>query len=479
MGAEPLLERWKPYWAAICTISRQGSFPFALRLLLLGLTLGVSALGDSAPAFAQKGDLLKPQVSKNETNQPLLLQADELIYDRENDRVVAKGNVEVYYKNYALLADELTYDQRANTLNAVGNVRMKDPDGAVVSADRITLTDDFRDGFIRSFRGVTKDEARIAAANAYRKDGNTTVFERGVFTPCKQCEDNPDAPPIWRIKARRVIHKKDEANVYFEDGVFEFFGLPLIWVPYFYYPDPTVKRRSGFLAPEFGHSQDLGYTFGLPYFYNISPSKDLTITPVVTTDAGFLLKANWRQRLATGSYRIDAAGVYDDDPDNVTGDGSKFRGSIETQGEFNLGSWWKWGWNVTVESDDTFRRFYKLDDVYLTDRISEIYLVGQSDRNYFSANLYHFGGLTADDNGFNGVDDKADSIVHPSIDYNYVFDNPVAGGELSFDFKCAQPVARGWRRRQPPDQSGQMAPHVYRSDRSDRYPLRASARRPL
>jgi LPS-assembly protein len=414
-------------------ISRRGPFPFALRLLLLGLALGVFALGDSASAFAQKGDLLKPQVSKNETNQPLLLQADELIYDRENDRVVAKGNVEVYYKNYALLADELTYDQRANTLNAVGNVRMKDPDGAVISADRITLTDDFRDGFIRSFRGVTKDEARIAAANAYRKDGNTTVFDRGVFTPCKQCEDNPDVPPIWRIKARRVIHKKDEANVYFEDGVFEFFGLPLIWVPYFYYPDPTVKRRSGFLAPEFGHSQDLGYTFGLPYFYNISPSKDLTITPVVTTSAGFLLKTDWRQRLATGSYRIDAAGAYDDDPDNVTGDGSKFRGSIKTQGEFDLGSWWKWGWDVTVESDDTFRRFYKLDDVYSTDRISEIYLVGQSDRNYFSANLYHFGGLTADDDGFDGVDDKADSIVHPSIDYNYVFDNPVAGGELSFD----------------------------------------------
>ena len=111
------------------------------------------------------------------------------IYDKKNDRIIAKGNVEVYYKNYALNADNLTYDQKANTLDAVGNVRIKEPDGAVVNADRITLTDDFRDGFIRSFRAVTKDEARIAAANAVRKDGNTTVFERGVFTPCKQCEN--------------------------------------------------------------------------------------------------------------------------------------------------------------------------------------------------------------------------------------------------------------------------------------------------
>ncbi|MGF1621983.1 MAG: LPS-assembly protein LptD [Rhodomicrobiaceae bacterium] len=393
--------------------------------MLASLAVSVALFaGQAGPAFAEKGDLLKPRVSQNETNQPLLLQADELVYDRENDRVIAKGNVEVYYKNYALQADNLTYDQRASTLNAIGNVRIKEPDGGVINAERITLTDDFRDGFIRSFQAVTRSEARIAASNAYRKDGNTTVFERGVFTPCKQCEDNPDAPPLWRIKARKITHQKDEGNVYFEDGVFEMWGVPLIWVPYFYYPDPTVKRRSGFLTPEVGHSSDLGFTFGLPYYHSISPSKDITVTPIVTTEAGFLLKTEWRQRLATGSYRINAAGVYDDDPNDGV---NEFRGSIDTQGEFDLGSWWKWGWDVTVESDDTFRRFYKIDSIFATDRISKLYMIGQSDRNYFEANAYHFGGLT-------GVDsDQADSVVHPSIDYNYIYGEPVLGGELSFD----------------------------------------------
>jgi LPS-assembly protein len=424
MRIKALPEGCRPGAAMVFLMPRCIRLSFQAVMLLM-LAFG-ACLGSGAPsAFAAKEDLLKPQINENQTDQPLLLQADELVYDRENDRIVAKGNVEVYYKNYALLADELTYDQRAKTLNAIGNVRIKEPDGALIQADRITLTDDFRDGFIRSFSAVTKDEARIAASNAYRKDGNTTVFERGVFTPCKQCEDDPDAPPIWRIKAKRVIHKKDEGNVYFEDGVFEMFGVPLLWVPYFYYPDPTVKRRSGFLAPELSHSQDLGFTVGIPYFYNISPSADLTITPVVTTEAGFLLKTEWRQRLSTGSYNIDAAGVYDGDPDDP--EESKFRGSIKTQGEFGLGSWWKWGWDVTVESDDTFRRFYRLDDIYATDRISTVYLVGQSERNYFSANLYHFGGLTADD------DNQSDSIVYPSIDHNYVLDDPVIGGELSFD----------------------------------------------
>ncbi len=426
MHAEALREGCRPSTIAVYSTPRRARL-FGYLALVSSLALMVSLPFAAFSAHAAKEDLLKPQIGKNETNQPLLLQADELIYDRANDRIIAKGNVEVYYRNYALLSDELTYDQRANTLNAIGNVRIKEPDGALINADRITLTDDFRDGFIRSFTAVTKDEARIAAANAYRKDGNVTVFERGVFTPCKECEDNPEAPPIWRIKARKITHKKDEGNVYFEDGVFEMFGMPLLWVPYFYYPDPTVKRRSGFLAPEFSHSRDLGFTTGVSYLHVVSPSSDLTITPVVTTEAGFLLKSEWRQRLDTGSYRIAAAGVYDADPDDSTRENNEFRGSIQTQGEFSLGSWWSWGWDATVESDDTFRRFYKLDDIFATDRISTVYLVGQSERNYFSANLYHFGGLTADD------DDRADSVVYPSIDYNYIFDNPVIGGELSFD----------------------------------------------
>jgi LPS-assembly protein len=383
-------------------------------------------MAGGAGIASAKEDLLTPQINKNGTNLPLLLQADELAYDNKNSRIIAKGNVEVYYKNYALLSDQLIYDQKGNTLNAIGNVRIKEPDGAVITADRITLTDDFRDGFIRSFRAVTKEEARIAAASAY-KEGNTTVFEKGVFTPCKPCENNPDAPPIWRIKANKITHKKDEGNIYFEGGTFEVFGIPTVYVPYFYYPDPTVKRRSGFLAPEFGQSDDLGFHIGTPYYWAISPSKDLTVTPVVTTEAGFLLKADWRQRLETGAYKVSAAGVFDDDPNDPTRADQKFRGSLETSGEFDLGSFWKWGWDGTIESDDTFRRFYKLDDAFATDRISTVYLLGQSERNYFEAHLYHFGGLTARD------DDNSDSIVHPVIDYNYIFADPIMGGELSYD----------------------------------------------
>ncbi len=361
---------------------------------------------------------------------PLLLQADDLVYDNQNNRVLARGNVEIYYNNYTLLADEIIYDRTANTLTAIGNVRIKEPDGSLINADRITLTDNFRDGFIRSLRVVTQEDARIAASNAYRKDGDTTVFENGVFTPCKLCANNPEKPPLWRVKAARVIHNKAEQNIYYENASFEFFGVPVSWIPYFYHPDPTVKRRSGFLLPSFGTSEELGFSFGVPYYYAPSPHYDLTLKPTVTTKAGFLLETEYRQKLSNGGYRVELSGAYDDDPNRDRVRDEEFRGSIVTKGEFSLGSYWNWGWDATIESDDTFRRFYKLDSIYATDRVSQLYLTGQSGRNYFSATMYHFGGLTSDDQ------DGADSVVHPAIDYNYIFDRPVAGGELSFDISA-------------------------------------------
>ena len=161
------------------------------------LAVLAAPLASWQPAFGQAQTSLEQiiQPPKVDSSEPMLLQADELIYDNDNARVTAKGNVELYYGNYTLLADRVIYDRSANTLSAEGNVRIKDPDGAVITSDQITLTDDFRDGFIDALKLVTKDDTRIVAASASRQAGNVTVFEKGWFTPCKPCEENPEQGP--------------------------------------------------------------------------------------------------------------------------------------------------------------------------------------------------------------------------------------------------------------------------------------------
>ena len=360
-------------------------------------------------------------------SKPMLLQADHLVYDNQHNKVTAQGNVEIYYNNYALLADQVIYDQAANTLSASGNVRIKEPTGAIITADQMTLSDDLRDGFIGSLRVVTKDDVRIAASKATRTQGDTTVFENGVFTPCKPCQDHPETPPFWRIRAERITHVQSESNIYFENAYLDFFNVPVAYVPFFYAPDPSVKRRTGFLAPTVGNNSNLGYYAEIPYFWAIAPSMDVTLNPMFTSSRGVLAKGEWRQRLVNGTYKVDLAGIDETSQPAGTPAKNNFRGSIVTQGDFNLGSWWTAGWNATLESDETFRRYYLLDSILTTDRVSDMHLIGQSNRDYFSAYLYHFGGLLATDN------QTAESNALPSVDYHYVVGVPVAGGELSFD----------------------------------------------
>ncbi len=366
-----------------------------------------------------------------DNTQPMKLQGDELIYDTSGNRVIARGNVEIFYNDYILTADEVTYDRAAGTLTAAGNVTLKEPQGNIVRADRYTLTDDFRDGFVQSLSVVTKDQSRITADRATRRDGNVTEFTNGRFTPCKS---DGGTPPLWCISAARVIHDKAAAVISYQDAYFEIYGQPVLYLPYFQHPDPSVKRKSGFLAPEYGSSTNLGTITGIPYYYALAPNADFTFQPTYMSEQGVLWQGEWRHRLSNGQYTIKAAGIdqdVDDLPNVVDpADRDKFdgwRGTVETKSQFALSSWWKAGWDVTLESDDDFRRFYKLDNILLTDRVNQVYLTGQSDRNYFSAKLYHFGGLSLTDT------EQAESYTHPIIDHNYVFADPILGGELKLD----------------------------------------------
>lgn len=238
-------------------------------------------------------------------------------------------------------------------------------------------------------------------------------------------------PPLWCISAARVIHDKEAATITYQDAQFEVFGQPILYLPYFQHADPSVKRKSGFLPPRFGvSSNNLGFHTELPYYFALAPNYDFTFNPMYSAKQGVLWQGEWRHRLANGMYTFKFAAIDQDISNLAAGadpslDG--WRGSIETRGKFSLGSWWNLGWDVTLESDDTFRRFYKLDSVLLTDRVNEVYLEGLSNRNYLGLKLYHFGGLTFADT------DTANSLVHPVIDHNYVFAQPVLGGELKWN----------------------------------------------
>jgi LPS-assembly protein len=391
----------------------------------------VRELTSPQPVFKKsKGQIFGKARPKADKAAPLYLQGDELIYDSANSRVIAVGNVEIVFNEYILTADRVIYDQSAQTLTAEGNAQLKEPNGNVVRADKLTATDDFREAFVQSLSVTASDETRITARRAVRRDGNVTEFEQGRFTPCKT---DGSTPPLWCISAAKVVHDQQTGTVNYQDAAFEIFGVPVLYTPFFSHADPSVKRRSGFLAPEYGHSTSLGLQLEVPYYFALAPHYDFTFNPMYTSQHGVLWQGEWRHRVnwdgIRGTYNVKLAGI--DQSLSTLPSGSRdsldgWRGSIQSKGLFSLSTWWRFGWDVTIESDDSFRRFYKLDSILQTDRINSAFLQGISERNYFAATLYHFGGLLIEDTA------QASSRVLPVIDYNYVFNQPVLGGELSF-----------------------------------------------
>src|SRR5215469_2739688 len=272
------------------------------RRAVLTLVAGAAALlsfPDDRPAQAQNrigGD----------SSAPVLFRADEVQYDQDLALVVAKGNVEIDQRDQIVLADTVTYNQRTDTVTASGHVSLLQPSGDIVFSDYMELHDNMREGFIKDIRILLSDGSRLAANTGRRVEGNRTEMRRGVYSPCELCASDPTKPPVWQIEAERVVHDKQEQLVEYHDATMEIDGWPIFYTPYFSHPDPSVKRESGFLPPTFGAGGTLGFHITQPYFWAIAPDKDLTIRPMVTTDAGDVLDGEYRQ--AWGFGRLDVEG---------------------------------------------------------------------------------------------------------------------------------------------------------------------------
>jgi LPS-assembly protein len=422
------------------------SLPLVASTLLSGVVLAQSEPTQVAQVDQQQSAqsstqrkrptlMQKAAEGRSKSDSRMLVQADELVNDFQHDKISAVGHVQIYNDGAVLEADQVVYDRKTNRIHAQGNVRYKSKDGKVIYGDVLELNKDFRDGFANSFTLETPQKTRFSAARADRTEGDTTIFQSGVYTACEACKDDSSKPPLWQIKARRIIHKEGERTVYYQDASFEFFGQPIAYFPVFWHPDPTVKRQTGYLIPHFFSDSRLGIGAVIPYFWALAPDKDLTFALAPLSKQGILAKMEWRQRFQTGSYTVKASGIFQQDKSEfdlspgVPGPGSNnFRGAIETSGQFSINKRWVWGWDGTLATDRTYLNDYgpTLVDARLTEKVSQLYLVGQGDRSYFDLRAIGFMGMSETDRN------NELPIIHPVLDYSYILGQPVFGGELGF-----------------------------------------------
>lgn len=391
--------------------------------LLICASLGAMLAAAPLSQAIVKKEFVKPILGSPVTGTRVDVVADRITFEGKSKVATATGTVRITYGPYTLVATKVVYDQDDGSFKANGSVELREPNGNILQAETADLHNKFKEGFARHLRALLTNDVTITADYARRQEGGITIYEHASYTACKDCSTDGGAP-LWEITTTKTVHDEKAKNLYHTNPTLRIGGVPVAWLPYASMPDPTVRRRTGFLLPSFSSGSTYGYGVVTPYFLELGPSADLTFRPMWTTKQGPVADVEYRQRLKSGSYKVHGYGVYQLTEADPPGD-TKWRGAVTTSGGFKLNDTWDWGWDGTLTSDKTFLDKYDFDERELA--TSKVYLTGMDDRSYFSAQALHFRTLSL-------VEDQSTiPVALPYINSEYTFDQAVLGGELSFD----------------------------------------------
>lgn len=349
----------------------------------------------------------------NSFSKPAEIEADSMGYDKVKSLVTASGNVEVVQGGRILLADKVTYDQQNNLVEAEGNIKLTEPTGNVFYANKISLKDDLKKGVIDHFRAKFTDDSRMSADVAKRVDETILVMEKAAYSPCPLCEEDPTKAPLWQVRANKATIDDEKQRVTYNHAFFDVRGVPVLYTPYLSHPTPDAKRKSGFLIPKYSTDKIFGTTVKVPYYYNIAPNKDLTLSPTFTSNEGNILSGEYRHLLPNGKYTLEAS-ITNPDRVDVAGntiDGDEVRGHIEGAGDFVINEIWGWGFDGKRSTDDTYLRRYNFgDEDVLT---SKVFATAIDGRNFMNVEAITFQGLKAND------DPGATPFIMPSVNAHW------------------------------------------------------------
>jgi LPS-assembly protein len=407
--------------------------PPLLRAILTALMLTLAA---ATPGLAQSLIPGKSAPAQGGEDQPVLLKADEITYDESLSLVTARGHVEISQGDRVLHADTVTYNEKTKVMTASGNVALMESTGEVYFSDYAEFTNEMRDGVVAALRVLLSDNSRMAATGGKRINGTITELHKGVFSPCDLCKKDPTRPPIWQIKAVRIVHDSEAKEIEYRDAILELAGIPVFYTPYLSQPDPTVHRRSGFLFPSFGHETGLGSVLKTPYYWDLGPDRDVTLSPYFTTDQGPVLETEYRQRFTNGSLFFDGSLTYGDASGSAVPTGQQeYRGHIIGNGRFDIDDTFRTGFDLARATDATYMRRYGFggggNGIGSANSTNELtttaYVEGFSERNYGRISGYTFQDIQA------GANSSQTPLILPLAQYNYVGSPDKLGGHAGLD----------------------------------------------
>ncbi|OOZ37826.1 hypothetical protein BOW51_00685 [Solemya velesiana gill symbiont] len=271
--------------------------------------------------------------------------ADGLEFQRDNEIAIFTGNVVVREGDQLVEAEHIRYDKTSDTLEAKEGIYFEQP-GLRITGQKATMQLEEHSGEIEELEYRLLDKsARGSAKLAQLENSDRSHFQQVNYTTCRP--GNSD----WLIEAEELHVDKATGVGSAKDAKLTSKGVPLFYVPTITFPVDN-RRKSGFLIPSAGYGDKTGLDVEIPYYFNIAPNMDATLTPRIMTDRGLMLGGEFRYLAEWHEGEIKAEILPGDQ--NVSPGIDENRGSFSYQAKGAPADHWSFDVDINHVSDDEY-----------------------------------------------------------------------------------------------------------------------------
>jgi LPS-assembly protein len=269
-----------------------------------------------------------------------------------------------------IFLDMFNYSIATNVFFSKGNIKVIDVNNNNYNFSEVYIDENKKKIIGTDVKAFLKqDDISINSANEPRLFANTMVLsnnvntlEKGIFTYCKNRE-NEKCPP-WVLQSKKIKHNLAEKIIYYENVVLKIYDFPIFFSPRFSHPDPSIDRASGFLAPGLTSNTNVGSGFSTPYFWNISKDRDLTLTPRIYLNENPLLLAEYRQDFKNSFLIVDTGytqGYKKKSTKKSSGGRAHFFANLNVKLLDNKEKYSSLETSIQKVSNDTYFKIYDVD----------------------------------------------------------------------------------------------------------------------
>lgn len=219
---------------------------------------------------------------------PIEITADLVDYDQTRDLLQLRGDIDIVQDRSRLRTPAARYQRTTGEINASDGVLLEHPGLRLIGAQADYNLQTER-GHLQQVGYRLHDQANLrgAAQDVWLLDAQRSQYRDVLYTTC------PPGDATWSIRARDLELNQDSGLGTVRHARLQLWNVPVFYTPYLMFPIDG-RRHSGFLIPEIGSADETGLDISIPYYWNIAPNTDATLTPRIMSERGFMLGAEVR-----------------------------------------------------------------------------------------------------------------------------------------------------------------------------------------